>query len=391
MDNEIEERGSVLFGVPRGMTAKLASRMIDDGVMEELMPPQKSYREKRRKEMRRVLYNLIRARSLSRAHSREIKVAVPLAMIHDNEKEYHRVSHRGVKSVIEAFSKAEMIEVEQGKPFLQCPTDWKKKCVRENNLKGKMTEVWAKGRLKEKIDDYLAETTHVGADVKIHVEEKTVMLEDNSGSRIRTLSSHDARRMRNTVKKVNEAVPQTGVRLILPLATVSPLSSTSSNTSEASSTIRNTHPFNTSQKGFLGCHSHRIISHPPSHLTLKLLPPLGNTHPPNDDTRWFPLPSRTGSNRRTTRSSGGARKRGTGTIDFSTMGAISSMTFRIAPSPSNERLFGVVGTAVVVSMPTSRMSPPTGESICASAASQSWSSTTIISTSQCFTPRKDGG
>ena len=108
----------------------------------------------------------------------------------------------------------------------------------ENNLKGKMTEVRAKGRLKEKIDDYLAKTTHVGADVKIYVKEKTVMLKDNSGNHTRTLSSHDARRMRNTVKKVNEAVPQTGARLVLPLATVSPLLSTTSNASEASSTIR---------------------------------------------------------------------------------------------------------------------------------------------------------
>ena len=127
MDSKIEKRGSVLFGAPKGMTGQIASRLIDEGVIEELMPPQKSYREKRRKEIRRMLYNLIRAQSLSRAHSREIKVAVPLAMIHNNEKEYHRVSHRGVKSVIEAFSEAEMIEVEQGKPFLQCPTDWKKK------------------------------------------------------------------------------------------------------------------------------------------------------------------------------------------------------------------------------------------------------------------------
>ena len=236
MDNKIEKRGSVLFGTSKGMTGQIASRLIDEGVIEELMPPQKSYREKRRKEIRRMLYNLIRARSLSRAHSREIKVAVPLAMIHDNEKEYHRVSHRGVKSVIEAFSKAEMIEVEQGKPFLQCPADWKKKCVRENNLKGKMTEVWAKGRLKEKIDDYLTETTHVGADVKICVEEKTVMLRDNSENRIQTLSSYDARQMRNTVKKVNEAVPQTGVRLVLPPTTVTPTSSTSSKASEAPST-----------------------------------------------------------------------------------------------------------------------------------------------------------
>ena len=94
-----------------------------------------------------------------------------------------------------------------------------------------MTEIWARGELEEKIDGYLAETTHVGADVKICVEEKTVMLEDNSGNHIRTLSTHDARRMRNTVKKVNEAVPQTGVRLILPLATISPLLSITSNAS----------------------------------------------------------------------------------------------------------------------------------------------------------------
>jgi hypothetical protein len=228
MDSEIEERGSVLFGVPRGMTGQIASGLIDDGVLEELMTPQKSYWEIRRKEMRRVLYNLIRAQSLSRAHSREIKVAVPLAMIHDNEKEYHRVSHRGVKSVLEAFGEAGLIGIERGKPFLQCRASWKKKCVEKNNLKGKMTEVWARGELEEKIEDYLDETTDVGADVEILVEEEAVVLKDNDGGYIRMENGEKARRMRKTVEEVNGAVPQSGVRLMLPLSFFSPLSTPSS-------------------------------------------------------------------------------------------------------------------------------------------------------------------
>jgi hypothetical protein len=136
MASEIEHRGSVLFGVPRGMTGQLASRLIDDGVIEELIPRQNTYQETRRKEVRRVLFNLIRAQSLSRAHSRRITLAVPLTMIHRSEKEYHRVSYRGVKSVIEAFSGAGLVDRERGKPFWQCPTKWKKKCVRQNNLGG---------------------------------------------------------------------------------------------------------------------------------------------------------------------------------------------------------------------------------------------------------------
>jgi hypothetical protein len=225
MDSEIEERGSVLFGAAKGMTGQLASKLIDDGVVEELMPPQKSYRKKRRKEIRRVLYNLIRAESLSRAHSEEIKVAVPLTMIHDNRKEYHRVSHRGVKAAISAFLKAGLIGIERGKPLLQTSTSWKKKCVQKNNLKGKMTEIWARGALKEKIGDYLEESTHVGADVEILVEESTVVLKDNDGKYIRTTDTAQARRMKETVEEVNDAVPQSGVSLVLPLSTVSPLAS----------------------------------------------------------------------------------------------------------------------------------------------------------------------
>jgi hypothetical protein len=225
MDSEIEERGSVLFGAAKGMTGKLASRLIDDGVIDELMPPQKSYRKKRRKEIRRVLYNLIRAESLSRAYSQEIKVAVPLTMIHGNRKEYHRVSHRGVRAAISAFLKEGLIGIERGKPLLQTSTSWKKKCVRKNNLKGKMTEIWARGALKEKIGDYIEESTHVGADVEILVEESTVVLKDNDGKYIRTTDTAQARRMKETVEEVNDSVPQSGVSLVLPLSVASPLAS----------------------------------------------------------------------------------------------------------------------------------------------------------------------
>jgi len=223
MQSEIEDRGSVLFGVPKGMTGQLASKMIDDGTIEALMPPQKSYQKKRRKEIRRVLYNLIRAQSLSRAYGKRVTLAVPLTMIHDNEREYHRISHRGVKSVMAAFRDAGLIGMERGKPFHQCSTTWKKECVQKNSLKGKMTEVWTRGNLKERIDDYLESTTHVGADVEILVEESAVVLKDNDGGYIRTTDSPEAREMKRTVEEVNNAVPQSDVRLVLPLSTNSPL------------------------------------------------------------------------------------------------------------------------------------------------------------------------
>ncbi|MCS3615602.1 hypothetical protein [Salinibacter ruber] len=106
-ETDIGKRGSVLFGVPRGMSQKLASELIDDGVINDLMPPQKTHRKTRRREIRRVLYNLIRAQSLSRAHSQHITLAVPLTMIKGNEREYHRVSYRGTKAVIETFTDAQ--------------------------------------------------------------------------------------------------------------------------------------------------------------------------------------------------------------------------------------------------------------------------------------------
>ncbi|MCS3612101.1 hypothetical protein [Salinibacter ruber] len=223
-ETDIGKRGSVLFGVPRGMSQKLASELIDDGVINDLMPPQKTHRKTRRREIRRVLYNLIRAQSLSRAHSQHITLAVPLTMIKGNEREYHRVSYRGTKAVIETFTDAGLIDIDRGKPFIQCPTSWKKKCVEENSLRGKMTEVWAVGELEEKINDYLADTTDVGADVEILVEEDAVVLKDNDGGYIRRESSREARRMSRTVKEVNSAVPKSEVRLMLPLSTVSPLS-----------------------------------------------------------------------------------------------------------------------------------------------------------------------
>jgi hypothetical protein len=88
-----------------------------------------------------------------------------------------------------------------------------------------MTEIWARGKLKEEINAYLDENTHIGADVEILVEETAVVLKNNDGGYIRTKSSRKARRMRETVEEVNEAVPQSGVCLTLPLSTLSPLHS----------------------------------------------------------------------------------------------------------------------------------------------------------------------
>jgi len=229
MTDTIEERESVLFGPSKGMAGQLASRMIDDGVIEELMPPQKKYREARRKEVRRMLFNLIRAQSLSRAHGKLITVAVPLRSIKHNEGEYYRISYRGLKAVLEEFRKAGMIEIERGSFFINTAPAWKKSCVRNGNTKNRMTEIWATDRLKEKIDDYLRRSTHVGADVKILVEETGIVLKDNEGQYVRSQTSPTAKEMKQAVSKVNSEFENTDVVLRLPLSVLSDNSQCSDN------------------------------------------------------------------------------------------------------------------------------------------------------------------
>lgn len=218
MTGTIEERGSIPFGSSRGMAGKLASEMIGEGVIEQLMPPQTSYQKKRRKELRRLLYNLIWAQSLSRAYGRLITVAVPLHKIYHNEGEYYRVSYRGFKAVMEELAEAGLMKMEKGKLLSYTSVEWKKRCVEEGNLKNRMTEVWAAGGLKKKINEYLSASTHVGADVEMLVEEAGVVLRDQKGGYIRCENGPQARRMRKTVEEVNDAVSRSNVELRLPLS-----------------------------------------------------------------------------------------------------------------------------------------------------------------------------
>ncbi len=205
-------RDSIRYNVAKGYAAQIASELLDDGILGGLMPPQKTYRDQKRENVRQVLFNLIKAQSLSRAHRRLIKVAVPLTKIRDGSGRYDEchISYRQVKSIIEAFESAGLLGVDQGKPFYQTSSEWKKRCVEENRLRtkkgelrGRVTEIWATGELKEAIGGYLSGNTHLGADVEMIVEEPAVLLRSpDDGELIDTCDTPRASRFQSTVAEV---------------------------------------------------------------------------------------------------------------------------------------------------------------------------------------------
>ncbi len=222
------DKNSILYDAAKGYAAQIASKMLDGEVLDGLMPHQKTYREQRRENVRQVLFNLVRAQSLSRAHRRLIKVAVPLTKMRESVGRYDEchISYRQVKSVIEAFESAELLDVDQGKPFYQTSSEWKKRCVEENRLRtkkgalrGRVTEIWATGELKEAIGGYLSGNTHLGADVEMIVEEPAVLLRSpDDGELIDTCDTPRASRFQSTVAEVCSQVrDRARVSLRLPL------------------------------------------------------------------------------------------------------------------------------------------------------------------------------
>ncbi|WP_251980724.1 hypothetical protein [Salinibacter ruber] len=222
------DKDSILYDVAKGYAAQIASKMLDGEVLDGLMPHQKTYREQKRENVRQVLFNLIKAQSLSRAHRRLIKVAVPLTKMRESVGRYDEchISYRQVKSVIEAFESAGLLGVDQGKPFYQTSSEWKKRCVEENRLRtkngalrGRVTEIWATGELKEAIGGYLSGNTHLGADVEMIVEEPAVLLRSpDDGELIDTCDTPRASHFQSTVAEVCSQVrDRARISLHLPL------------------------------------------------------------------------------------------------------------------------------------------------------------------------------
>ncbi|MCS4047759.1 hypothetical protein GGQ04_002908 [Salinibacter ruber] len=222
------DKNSILYDVAKGYAAQIASKMLDGEVLDGLMPHQKTYREQRRENVRQVLFNLIKAQSLSRAHRRLIKVAVPLTKMRESAGRYDEchISYRQVKSIIETFEDAGLLDVDQGKPFYQTSSEWKKRCVEESRLRtkkgalrGRVTEIWATGELKEAIGGYLSGNTHLGADVEMIVEEPAVLLRSpGDGELIDTCDTPRASRFQSTVAEVCSQVrDRARVSLRLPL------------------------------------------------------------------------------------------------------------------------------------------------------------------------------
>ncbi|MCS3829532.1 hypothetical protein GGP91_001609 [Salinibacter ruber] len=222
------DKDSILYDVAKGYAAQIASKMLDGEVLDGLMPHQKTYREQRRENVRQVLFNLIKAQSLSCAHRRLIKVAVPLTKMRESAGRYDEchISYRQVKSIIETFEDAGLLAVDKGKPFHQTSSKWKKKCIKDNRLRttkgalrGRVTEIWATGKLKEAIGGYLSGNTHLGADVEMIVEEPAVLLRSpDDGELIDTCDTPRASRFQSTVAEVCSQVrDRARVSLHLPL------------------------------------------------------------------------------------------------------------------------------------------------------------------------------
>lgn len=281
------DKDSILYDVAKGYSGQIASELLDDGVLDDLMPPQKTHREQKRENVRQVLYNLIKAQSLSRAHRRLIKVAVPLTKMREGVGRYDEchISYRQVKSIIEGFEDAGLLAVNKGKPFHQTSSKWKKKCVensrlrtKKGTLRGRVTEIWATGELKEAIDGYLSGNTHLGADVEMIVEEPAVLLRSpDDGELIDTCETPRASRFQSTVAEVCSQVrDRARVSLSLPFTALpsirrnTSLQQRSSGDSPSSSSPSNPHNSSSSIRGNTSPHrqsSEMPVDVSPSHST----------------------------------------------------------------------------------------------------------------------------
>ncbi|WP_263787314.1 hypothetical protein [Salinibacter grassmerensis] len=205
---------TILFGADKGISGEIASKLIDDEVLT--LPPQKTYRNKRRKELRRFLYNLIHARSLTKARDTAVKVALPLREINQNNCYNGKVSYSGLKAVMSDLQESGYLYVNKGSFFVNCSKEWKEACLEDGNLKNRCTEVWGTRKLNSLIDDYLRENTDVGADVDLLVTSTGVEIKDKEGQVVGSVEKEDEV---EKVKEVDDATAS-AVTLSLPLSSL---------------------------------------------------------------------------------------------------------------------------------------------------------------------------
>ena len=199
----------ILYDATKGFTGDLASELIDSGVMDDLLPPQKAYQKKYRDTVRQVLYNLVRARGRTNATESLVRVAVPLTKIKKGDGHWGQgfLSYHRIRSVLNVFAEEDLIALDKGVPANQCPAEW----LHDNGFTGKVTRFHATGDLRQAIQDLLEERTDLVADVEIVVEESGVWMKDDCA----VSWVEDKPGLRERVETVNDAMPMRGA-LALP-------------------------------------------------------------------------------------------------------------------------------------------------------------------------------
>ena len=204
----------ILYEGTKGFTGDLASELIDSGVMDELLPPQKSYQRKYRDTVRQVLYNLVRAQSRSNAQGELAAVAIPLTKLRENVGHWGQgfLSYRRIKKILGVFESRGLISVTKGVPAHKRDMDYiRERLAGGEKPEGKVTTFFATGDLQEEIQNLLEKRTDLASDVEIIVDHSGVWVKDDG-----TVKWVENRpEMESRVRAVTASTPERGA-LALP-------------------------------------------------------------------------------------------------------------------------------------------------------------------------------
>jgi hypothetical protein len=211
----------IFYEATKGFTGDLASELIDQGVMDDLLPPQKSYQRKYRDTVRQVLYNLVRAQSQSNARQELVTVAIPLTNLQDNEGHWSRdfFSYHRIRKVLDTFQDEDLVSVQRGVPAHKRGLDHIREAIANGNKpEGKVTTFFAAGDLQQAIQNLLESRTDLASDVEIIVDHSNVWLKN--GGVVDWVD--DKPEMRQRVEDVNNATPTRGTLAIPKRSAVRP-------------------------------------------------------------------------------------------------------------------------------------------------------------------------
>jgi hypothetical protein len=211
----------IFYEATKGFSGDLASELINEGVMDDLLPPQKSYQKKYRDTVRQVLYNLVRAQSQSNARQELVTVAIPLTKLRENEGHWSRdfFSYRRIRKVLNTLQDEGLVSVQRGVPAHKRDMNHIREALTNGKKpEGKVTTFFATGDLQRAIQNLLESRTDLASDVEIIVDHSNVWLKNESV----VDWVEDKPDLRARVEAVNNATPTRGTLAIPKRSAVRP-------------------------------------------------------------------------------------------------------------------------------------------------------------------------